>query len=82
MQSAAELANKYITSGYPIEELIQEANIGLIKAVDRFDWKKGFRFSTYACWWIKQSLRRYVAGQGHIKFPEGSRHTIPQRTPS
>jgi RNA polymerase primary sigma factor len=76
LRLALSLANKYSATGYPVEELIQEANIGLIKAVDRFDYKKGFRFSTYAVWWIKQSLRRYLASQGHIKFPAGSRHLI------
>ena len=59
-----------------MEDIIQESNVGLIKAVDRFDYKKGFRFSTYACWWIRQSIRRYLAMQGHVKFPAGSRHMI------
>tara|TARA_Y100001970_G_scaffold293569_1_gene441246 strand:+ start:1350 stop:2087 length:738 start_codon:yes stop_codon:yes gene_type:complete len=76
LRLALSLANNYKATGFPLEDLIQEANIGLIKAVDRFDWKKGFRFSTYACWWIKQSIRRYLAAQGHIKFPAGSRHLI------
>ena len=70
------IANHYRNSNVPMEDLIQESNIGLIKAVDRFDWRKGFRFSTYACWWIKQSVRRYVNGDSHVKFPSGSRNLI------
>ncbi|OUU74868.1 MAG: hypothetical protein CBC29_07010 [Methylococcaceae bacterium TMED69] len=76
LRLALSIANKYKQTGFPMEDIIQEANIGLIKAVDRFDHKKGFRFSTYACWWIRQSIRRYLAIQGHIKFPAGSRHMI------
>jgi len=76
---ALSIANQYRKSGLNMEDISQEANVGLIKAVDRFDWRKGFRFSTYAVWWIKQSIRRYVASQGsHVKFPAGSRHTIYQ----
>ena len=73
---ALSIANQYRKSGFNMDDLSQEANVGLIKAVDRFDYKKGFRFSTYACWWIKQSIRRYLSAQGHVKFPAGSRNTI------
>ncbi len=76
LRLAISIANNYRNSNVPMEDLIQEANIGLIKAVDRFDWSKGFRFSTYACWWIKQSVRRYVNGDSHVKFPSGSRNLI------
>ena len=76
LRLAISIANHYINSNVPMEDLIQESNIGLIKAVDRFDWRKGFRFSTYACWWIKQSVRRYVNGDSHVKFPSGSRNLI------
>lgn len=44
----------------PLEDLVQEGNLGLLKAIERFDWKKGFRFSTYATWWIKQAISQYV----------------------
>ena len=47
---AISIAKKYQNKGCPLEDLIQEANIGLMKAVDRFDWRRGFKFSTYGCW--------------------------------
>ena len=56
------IAKKYRNSNCAFEDLIQESSIGLIKAVERFDWRRGFKFSTYACWWIKQSIRKYIAG--------------------
>lgn len=54
-------AKKYMRSGEPLDDLAQEGNIGLLKAVDRYDWRRGFRFSTYATWWIRQQISRYVA---------------------
>jgi len=54
-------AKKYLYSGEPLDDLAQEANIGLLKAVDRYDWRRGFRFSTYATWWIRQQISRHVA---------------------
>lgn len=55
------MARKYMFSGMPLADLVQEGNIGLIKAVDRYDHARGFRFSTYATWWIRQALSRGVA---------------------
>lgn len=60
LRLAISIAKKYMKSGASMEDLIQESNVGLIKAVDRFDWRRGFKFSTYASWWIKQAVRRHV----------------------
>jgi len=76
LRLALSVANKYRSSKISMEDLIQEANIGLIRAVDRFDHKKGFRFSTYAIWWIRQAVKRFISAQTHVKFPTGSRHLI------
>jgi RNA polymerase primary sigma factor len=64
------IAKKYLFSGQPLDDLLQEGNIGLIKAVDRYDWRRGFKFSTYATWWIRQQVGRYVADKGKtIRLP-------------
>jgi len=55
------IARKYSPKGMFLSDLIQEGNIGLLKAVDKFDYRKGFKFSTYATWWIRQSITRYLA---------------------
>ena len=63
-------AKKYLYSGEPLDDLAQEGNIGLLKAVDRYDWRRGFRFSTYATWWIRQQISRYVADKARtIRVP-------------
>lgn len=54
------IAKKQKSHNIPLEDLIQEGNLGLLKAIERFDWKKGFRFSTYATWWIKQAISQHV----------------------
>lgn len=59
-------AKKYLYSGEPLDDLAQAANIGLLKAVDRYDWRRGFRFSTFATWWIRQQIGRYVADRTRI----------------
>jgi RNA polymerase primary sigma factor len=64
------IARRYIGNGVPFLDLIQEGNLGLMKAVEKFECQRGFRFSTYATWWIRQSIIRAIADQGRtIRVP-------------
>ena len=56
------IAKKYDGSGLRLLDLIQEGNLGLSRAADRYDWRKGFKFSTYATWWIRQAITRAIEG--------------------
>ena len=65
----ASLAKRYVGAlGW--DDLIQEGNLGLIRAVEKFDWRKGFKFSTYATWWIRQAIGRAIANTSRtIRIP-------------
>jgi len=60
LRLVVSIAKQYKGHDIPIEDLIQEGNIGLMKSIERFDWKRGFRFSTYATWWVRQAIGQHV----------------------
>jgi len=77
LRLVVKVAYRFKGRGVPLADLIQEGNVGLLKAVERYDWRQGFRFSTYAWWWIQQAIGRAVVEQsGLIHLPVSSYYHI------
>lgn len=79
LRLAFSVAKRYRWSALAFDDLIQEGNIGLMKAVERYDWRKGFRFSTYATWWIREQITRAIADKSRVVRLPVHMHELAQR---
>jgi len=82
LRLVVSIAKRYLRSGLPLLDLVQDGNLGLLRAVDRFQYRRGFKFSTYATWWIRQAITRGIADRGRtIRIPVHLMETPPPGLP-
>ena len=80
LRLVVSVARRYTNRGLPLEDLIAEGNMGLLHAVQKFEWQRGYRFSTYAIWWIRQTISRAIADKGRpIRLPVHVGEALTQR---
>ena len=79
LRLVVSVARRYLRSGVPLVDLIQDGNLGLLRAVDKFQYRRGFKFSTYATWWIRQAITRGIADRSRtIRIPVHMQETLNQ----